>query len=141
MSEPLTLTIEQSRRFEPGDYLQVEVDSEVLNERFEIWASERRTMGWGHSAFGAGRLGYGRSLGFGIGAMGRGIFGQGARLLTITTKQAFVAGIYAIRLRVVDAKGNPGNWSASTDITHAPPPLPPYNLRISGTNLAFNWVP
>ena len=141
MPEPLTLQLEQSRRYLPGDYAQVEVDGEVQSDAFVIWGSERAALGMGHGPFGRGRFGYGRSLGLGRGAFARGIFGQGVRIISLQTRQRFVEGEYEIRLRVRDRLGNVGDWSEPATLAHNPVPPPPRNLRIAGDSLLFDWSP
>ena len=140
MPEPLTLQLEQSRRYLPGDYAQVEVDGEVQSDAFVIWGADRYEYGFGRGPFGRGRLGYGRALTFGRGSMGRGTMGQGARVLTFRTRAKFQDGDYSIRLRVIDRLGNAGAWSAAVTLNHRPVPPPPFDLKIVSGDLRFKWT-
>jgi len=139
MASPLTITIEQSRAFLPGDYAQIEVDSTVQSDRVSIWGGERASLGYGHGRYGDGEYGRGRSLGYGIGLYGDGPYGIGLRRTTHETGSSFVAGDYSVRARAVDKIGNAGSWSSAVTHRHRPTPPKPSSLSIASGTLNWAW--
>lgn len=139
MAQPLNISVIRDPDLTPDDYLQIEVDSTVQDDRISIWPSyrHRNVYGFGHPE--RTTYGFAFSMAYGAGYYGGGYYGQGAPLITLETRQAFVANDYSLRIRAVDALGNAGDWSAVTTFEHRPQPPAPTNLAVTGGLLTWDW--
>lgn len=139
MPEPITIPIEQSRRYRSGDRGRLEIDGQLQSDAIRFWSQARDRLGLGHGRLGQGMLGRGRSLGLGNGALGRGRLGQGARIIAYGTRSDFKAEDYAIRAKARDALGHVGDFTAELRHPHRPTPPAPAGLAITPGTSTLSW--
>lgn len=154
MTAPLEIPFIRDPSYEPGDVVMAEVDGELLADRWPAAA-----FGRGRSGFGFGEPGavpFGRLVavpGDEAFLFGLGRFGAGAAVATLTTRQAFAAGDYVVRLRVGDdlppagggapAGGNLSDWSAAFVVRHRPTGdqlARPRSLTLDGQTLRWTFA-
>ena len=139
MPEPITITIEQSRRFAALDRFRLIINGEPDPQPRPVWAGDRSSVGYGHGPYGQGTYGRGRGLGYGEGAYGRGPYGQGVRLVRVQTSRRHPAGDYTVTVQPEDQHGNVGEMSAPIQVQHRPIPTAVTSLRLDGNAIAWNW--
>lgn len=145
MAGQLTIPVLRETRFIYGDEIGMKLTAKGSDEPdyLPIWGIERKTMGFGFGAFGAGRLGYMPGVGFGVGPFGLGALGQGALTGLHKTATTRRAGDYSVSVRARDTLGNVGSYATAETVQHRPTPSPPKTLTLdtASNEICWKWDP